>query len=96
MVVAPVEDPSKKLNLVDAVQRLGVSYHFEKEIETVLHQIHDKTLYNCPQNAETDDDDLHTVALRFRLLRQQGYPVSCGKYIQGRSCSKTSGGNRPH
>ncbi|EXB50920.1 (-)-germacrene D synthase [Morus notabilis] len=77
MVAAPVEDPSKKLNLVDAIQRLGVSYHFEKEIETVLHQIYDNTLYNCPQNAETYDDDLHTVALCFRLLRQQGYPVSC-------------------
>ncbi|EXB50928.1 (-)-germacrene D synthase [Morus notabilis] len=69
MVVAPVEDPSKKLNLIDTIQRLGVSYHFEKEIETVLHQIHDNTPYNCAQNAETDDDDLHTVALRFRSLQ---------------------------
>nr|A0A7G5KLV1.1 RecName: Full=Sesquiterpene synthase TPS2; AltName: Full=Beta-copaene synthase TPS2; AltName: Full=Beta-cubebene synthase TPS2; AltName: Full=Beta-ylangene synthase TPS2; AltName: Full=Terpene synthase 2; Short=CoTPS2 [Cananga odorata]QMW48843.1 terpene synthase 2 [Cananga odorata] len=56
------------LNLIDEIQRLGVGYHFETEIENAM-----KRIYNSRDN---DDDDLHAVALRFRLLRQHGYNVS--------------------
>lgn len=52
----------------------NVSYHFENEIHQLLQQIHDQ--YSSTYD---DDDDLHTVALRFRLLRQQGFNVSCSK-----------------
>ncbi|CAL1367279.1 unnamed protein product [Linum trigynum] len=64
----------ERLRLVDAAQRLGVGYHFEKEIEQVLQQVYDenKNIYNIH-----DDNDLNTVALRFRLLRQHGYNTSC-------------------
>ena len=79
MIVAPVENPSEKLDLIDAVQRLGVFYHFENEIEIVLQQIHD--MLSCDSDNKKDDGELYFVALRFRLLRQQGYKVSCGKYI---------------
>ena len=80
MIVAPLQDPSKKLDLIDAIQRLGVSYHFENEIQEMLQKIHDG-LYNLPHNLESNfHNDLYTVALRFRLLRQQGFHVSCGKY----------------
>ncbi|KAF2290774.1 hypothetical protein GH714_015389 [Hevea brasiliensis] len=58
---------SEKLKLLDAIQRLGISYHFEGEIEEALKKIY--------QDFE-DDGNLCTVALRFRLLRQQGYHVS--------------------
>ncbi|KAJ9145887.1 hypothetical protein P3X46_028215 [Hevea brasiliensis] len=58
---------SEKLMLLDAIQRLGISYHFEGEIEEALEKIY--------QEFE-DDGNLCTVALRFRLLRQQGYHVS--------------------
>lgn len=81
MIVAPInENYSEKLDLIDAIQRLGVSYHFENEIETILKQIYDN-LYKSDSNKENDDNDLYSIALCFRLLRQQGYRVSCSKYF---------------
>nr|WBW04474.1 terpene synthase [Ficus esquiroliana] len=86
MIVTPLQDASKKLDLIDAIQRLGVSYHFENEIQEILQQIHDG-LNNLPHNLESNfHNDLYTVALRFRLLRQQGYHVSCDifkKFMNG-------------
>ncbi|KAL0294527.1 UNVERIFIED_CONTAM: Germacrene-D synthase [Sesamum radiatum] len=81
-VFAQTPDHSyQKLELIDAIQRLGVGYHFEEEIDRSLQYIHDTYL-----EYSTKDDDLRTVAVRFRLLRQQGYPVSCDvftKFIDG-------------
>ncbi|CAN6575525.1 unnamed protein product [Malus baccata var. baccata] len=67
-------DFSQQLKLIDAIQRLGVSYHFEKEIKEALERIHIAT-YN--DNGVNNSGDLSNVALRFRLLRQQGFNVSC-------------------
>ncbi|XP_040361608.1 (-)-germacrene D synthase isoform X2 [Rosa chinensis] len=69
----PVETCLEKLELVDDIQRLGASYHFEYEIDQTMQQIHDNFNGYC-------DDDLHTCALRFRLLRQHGYNVSCDMF----------------
>ena len=77
MLTSPVEKPSQKLNLIDALQRLGVSYHFENEIEETLQQLH-MTLHDSDD--QENDDDLYIVALQFRLLRQQGYNISSGKF----------------
>ncbi|XP_028066770.1 (-)-germacrene D synthase-like [Camellia sinensis] len=74
MLVAANDQPSQKLNFIDAIQRLGVSYHFESEIETALQHIHETDYDHHDDKA---NDDLYTVALLFRLLRQQGYPISC-------------------
>ncbi|KAK8542701.1 hypothetical protein V6N12_015286 [Hibiscus sabdariffa] len=71
MIVEPIGDLNQKLSLIDAVQRLGVSYHFEKEIEDELQKIYH---YMKTNDVETD---LYTTALRFRLLREHGYRVSC-------------------
>ncbi|KAJ8636413.1 hypothetical protein MRB53_010680 [Persea americana] len=60
----------EEMNMIDEIQRLGVAYHFEKEINDALEHIYD---------ANVDYDDLKTVALRFRLLRQEGY--ICGHLI---------------
>ncbi|GFS29235.1 terpenoid cyclases/Protein prenyltransferases superfamily protein [Actinidia rufa] len=72
MLEAAAGQSSQMLNLVDKIQRLGVSYHFETEIETALQHIYE----TCDHHF----DDLHTAALSFRLLRQQGYPVSCDMF----------------
>ncbi|KAG6666707.1 hypothetical protein CIPAW_01G051400 [Carya illinoinensis] len=62
------------MNLINALQRLGVAYHFEGEIQEALEHIY-ATLH---LHGDADDDDLYNLALRFRLLRQQGFRVSCG------------------
>ena len=74
-LMAAAASPSQLLNFIDAVQRLGVAYRFEGEIEEALQQIYDSTFHN----ADDMDGDLYNIALRFRLLRQQGYNISCGK-----------------
>ncbi|KAM3696543.1 hypothetical protein ACJW31_06G047200 [Castanea mollissima] len=79
MLTSPVEKPSQKLNLIDVLQRFGVSYHFENEIEFFLQQLH-RTLLD--HDNQENDDDLYTVALQFRLLRQQGYYISCDKFTK--------------
>jgi predicted RNA-binding protein with PIN domain len=79
MLMAPSENSSQKLNLIDAIQRLGVAYHLENEIQEILQQLH-KTFHDGADR-EDDDDDLCTVALRFRLLRQHGYSISCGAFF---------------
>ncbi|KAK4493316.1 hypothetical protein RD792_017801 [Penstemon davidsonii] len=68
MFAATPNDAHHKLDLVDTIQRLGVGYHFEKEIDDYLK-------YTCNNGGKQGNDDLHIVALRFRLLRQQGYNV---------------------
>ena len=76
MLTSPVDNkPSQKLNLIDVIQRLGVSYHFENEIEENLQQLH-VSLHD--HDDQKNDDDLYNVALQFRLFRQQGYYISCG------------------
>ena len=71
-----VEEPSEKLILIDTIQRLGVSYHFQSEIEDLLQHLHK----NPPSwDGKAVDADLNSIALWFRLLRQQGFHVSCGQ-----------------
>ncbi|KAL6201059.1 hypothetical protein ACLB2K_024774 [Fragaria x ananassa] len=59
-------DALEGLNMIDAVQRLGIDYHFQQEIDEILHN---------QMSIVSACDDLHEVALRFRLLRQHGYFV---------------------
>nr|POE69930.1 (-)-germacrene d synthase [Quercus suber] len=63
---------SQQLGLIDALQRLGVAYHFEREIQDALEHIY--MTFN-----DKIDVDLYKVSLSFRLLRQEGFKVSCGK-----------------
>ncbi|ONI12963.1 hypothetical protein PRUPE_4G194600 [Prunus persica] len=67
-----------QLKLIDAIQRLGVAYHFEREIEEALERIHGA--YHDHAINDDDDGDLYNVALGFRLLRQHGYNVSCDMF----------------
>ncbi|KAK7312995.1 hypothetical protein VNO77_37308 [Canavalia gladiata] len=66
-------NPLKEANLIDSIQCLGLYYHFEDEIVEVLQHIH----IHCVENGIiTLNEDLHSLALIFRLLRQQGYHIS--------------------
>uniref|UniRef100_A0A0E0HU68 Uncharacterized protein n=1 Tax=Oryza nivara TaxID=4536 RepID=A0A0E0HU68_ORYNI len=56
-----------RMNLVDAVQRLGIGHLFKDEIRRTLNDIH---------QSEFTSSSLHEVALRFRLLREHGLWVS--------------------
>nr|XP_010905142.1 alpha-humulene synthase [Elaeis guineensis] len=66
-------DYLQEMELIDILQRLGVAYHFEKKIDEILSQIFKKHM---------EDDDLHAVALRFRLLRQHGYNMPADVFIK--------------
>lgn len=72
---AMASDFSHQLKLIDAIQRLGVAYHFASEIEETLERMH-----GTFNDHEDVGGDLHIVALGFRLLRQRGYNVSCGRF----------------
>ena len=77
MLTAPDTKMIDTMNLIDTIERLGVAYHFENEIEEILqHYFHLNTNYQ-------DDEayDLYTVSLHFRLFRQHGHPISTGMYI---------------
>ena len=76
---ASSSDMALKLELVDTLQRIGVDYHYRKEIDELLRDV-----VNNPQHEEgcDDDDELYVVSLRFYLLRKHGYNVSSGKALQ--------------
>ncbi|KAH0890433.1 hypothetical protein HID58_052862 [Brassica napus] len=78
----------EQLELIDDLQKLGVSYHFEREIDNILTFTYHKDRRNF---MEYDMEyDLHATALEFRLLRQHGFNVpedvfdvfmeNCGKF----------------
>lgn len=78
IIMAPVKKPSQKLDLIQDIQRLGVSHHFENETEELLQQIHNSSHDSTEPGDQETDNELYTAALQFRLLRQQGYNISCG------------------
>uniref|UniRef100_A0A803LKY6 Uncharacterized protein n=1 Tax=Chenopodium quinoa TaxID=63459 RepID=A0A803LKY6_CHEQI len=61
-----------ELIIIDAIQRIGAEYYFRDEIGAALEKHYD--LYYSTIGEGTDN--LHDLALCFRLLRQQGYYVS--------------------
>ncbi|XP_052178428.1 (-)-germacrene D synthase-like [Diospyros lotus] len=71
-------------DLIDAIQRLGVAYHFESEIEAALQRMHET--WHHRQLHDAGSDCVYGTALTFRLLRQQGFPVPSDvfKELKGR------------
>ena len=67
---------ARKLELVDALQRLGVDYHYKEEIDALLRAVHED---HHDHGASASSHDLYVTSLRFYLLRKHGYTVSSGK-----------------
>lgn len=63
--------------LVDTIERLGIDHCFREEITAAMRRV-------CSEQLEfSSSNDLHVVALRFRLLRQHGIWVSAGMSSRG-------------
>ncbi|KAG6675452.1 hypothetical protein I3842_15G102500 [Carya illinoinensis] len=76
MMFHKVANPIKQLELIDTLQRLGVSYHFEDEIRRILENKH-----NTHHNGDIcEKHSLYATAVEFRLLRQHGYDVPQGTF----------------
>ncbi|KAB2060275.1 hypothetical protein ES319_A10G005600v1 [Gossypium barbadense] len=69
MLMASTTDPIRNIFLIYSLCRLGVSYHFETEVEQQLAHRFD-TLSKLIHN---NDYDLHTIAVMFQVFRSHGY-----------------------
>ncbi|GJN39709.1 hypothetical protein PR202_gb28844 [Eleusine coracana subsp. coracana] len=58
----------QKMELIDTLQRIGVDYHYKKEIHELLRDIYYDT--------DGGSDDLCITSLRFYFLRKHGYKIS--------------------
>ncbi|RCV30114.1 hypothetical protein SETIT_6G068300v2 [Setaria italica] len=76
LATAASPDLVSKLDLVDVLQRLGVDYHYKKEIDELLRAIYD--------DEDGGSDDLYVTSLRFYLLRKHGYNVSSDIFLKFR------------
>lgn len=59
-----------RMFLVDTLQHLGIDHHFEEQIHDSLNELLESDF--------SSSSSLHEVALRFRLLRENGHWVSPG------------------
>ena len=59
MLKVPMDESFHKLRLIDTIKRLGVSYHFEREIEDALQNIYD--------HEYKDEENFEATSLRFCL-----------------------------
>lgn len=69
-------DTWEKLELLDNMEKLGLTYLFEHEIKKVL----DTLVSNNNQNLD-GEKDLYNTALLFTFLRKHGFHVSQGTHI---------------
>ncbi|KAL5054412.1 hypothetical protein RYX36_035094 [Vicia faba] len=62
------QSTDERLSMVDTIQRLGIEYHFEDQIEATLQRKYTMLRFHRIQ-------ELSQVAFQFRMLRQQGYYI---------------------
>ncbi|KAL7119297.1 hypothetical protein ACP275_02G054900 [Erythranthe tilingii] len=69
-----------KLELIDNLYRLGISYHFEEQIKQILNSLYNQlingNIYNNNNKYYHVRNNLYSAALAFRLFRQHGFCVS--------------------
>lgn len=65
-------EPFSKLWTIDAMQRLGISYHFQDEISNILYSISNESAKDHTY------DNIAFTSLKFRLLRENGFPATLG------------------
>ncbi|XP_057459035.1 terpene synthase 10-like [Lotus japonicus] len=75
MLLCKVESELDQLEFTDALQRLGVDYHYDHEIRKFLDDI-------FKMNTLNEENDLYATTLKFRLLRQHGYNISSDVFIR--------------
>ncbi|XP_019174260.1 PREDICTED: (-)-alpha-terpineol synthase-like [Ipomoea nil] len=63
--------PLEQLELIDALQRLGLSRHFTHEINNILASMHVHI-----DKHQNNGSSLYETALLFRLLRQEGFQIA--------------------
>ncbi|KAL4326249.1 hypothetical protein GQ457_11G029860 [Hibiscus cannabinus] len=71
MTLEKAMEPLEKLELIDTLQRLGLSYHFQNEIKRILEGIR-----SDQGECSWKKHNLYATALEFRLQRQHGYKVT--------------------
>lgn len=74
IIIDGTTDQLDQLELIDNLQRLDVSYHFEEGVKKIL-----ESIYGTDKGPDKYmEKDLHVTALKFRLLRQHGCHVPQG------------------
>ncbi|KAJ7949825.1 Myrcene synthase, chloroplastic [Quillaja saponaria] len=74
MILRKVANPLHQLELIDILQRLGLSYRFRDEIKRILDNVYNNS--HGGEDTHNKDNILYSTSLEFRLLRQHGYHVS--------------------
>ncbi|XP_038901092.1 terpene synthase 10-like isoform X2 [Benincasa hispida] len=69
-------DSLEQLELIDVLQRLGISYHFESEIKDILERISNKFYKEGKKK-----NSLYATSLEFRLLRQYQFDISEASFL---------------
>lgn len=72
------------LSMVDSIQRLGMEYNFEEEIEATLERKH--TMLRFQNFQRNEYQGLSQAAFQFRMLRQEGYYISPGLFCDNFFC----------
>ncbi|KAK8683200.1 hypothetical protein V6N13_039266 [Hibiscus sabdariffa] len=80
MLMSSRDDPIENILLINSLFRLGVSYHFEIEIEEQLSHLF------LTFSIDSNDYDLYTIGVVFQVFRSHGYKMSCESLSVSRSC----------
>lgn len=66
----------EKIRLIHLLISLGISYHFDKEIQEILNHSFTKL-----DDILVGENDLETISIMFEVFRLYGHKMSCGKNI---------------